>query len=88
MRLCQQGGFRPRIVQEAPHWLTILRLVGTGMGVTIAPKCVEKIAHQEVRCVRLRGAKIFSHLELAYREQSLTELEENFLTLARETFRQ
>ena len=87
MRLCQQGGFRPRIAQEAPHWLTIMRLVGTGMGVTIAPKCVEKIADQEVRCIRIRNAKVFSHLELAYRVSSLTELEESFLTLARKTFR-
>jgi DNA-binding transcriptional LysR family regulator len=86
-QLCQQGGFRPKIVQEAPHWLTILRLVGAGLGVTIAPACVEKIADQEVRCVKLRGAKVFSHLELAYRTETLTELEETFLALARRTFR-
>jgi DNA-binding transcriptional LysR family regulator len=88
MRLCQQGGFRPKIVQEAPHWLTILRLVGTGLGVTIAPACVEHIADEEVRCIRLRNAKVFSHLELAYRTETLTELEESFLSLARHTFRQ
>ena len=88
MRLCQQGGFRPKIVQEAPHWLTILRLVGTGLGVTIAPACVERIADQEVRCIKLRSAKVFSHLELAYRVEMLTELEETFLSLARKTFRQ
>ncbi|HLH33957.1 MAG TPA: LysR substrate-binding domain-containing protein [Alloacidobacterium sp.] len=86
MRLCQQGGFRPRIVQEAPHWLTILRLVGTGLGVTIAPACVERIADPEVRCLKIRNAKVFSHLELAYRAETLTELEENFLSLARKTF--
>lgn len=87
LRLCQQGGFRPRIVQEAPHWLTIMRLVGTGLGVTIAPACVEKIADTEVHCLRLRNAKVFSHLELAYRAETLTELEETFLALARKTFR-
>lgn len=87
MRLCHQGGFRPKIMQEAPHWLTIMRLVGTGLGVTIAPACVEKIADQEVRCIKLRNAKIFSHLELAYRDETLTSLEETFLRLARKTFR-
>lgn len=86
-RLCQQGGFRPRIVQEAPHWLTILRLVGAGLGVTIAPACVANLADEEVRCIRLRNAKVFSHLELAYRGETLTELEETFLALARKTFR-
>lgn len=86
MRLCDQGGFRPKVVQEAPHWLTIFRLVGAGLGVTIAPACVQKIADQEVRCLKLRGAQIFSHLELAHRAETLTELEETFLALARKTF--
>ncbi|HEX3436868.1 MAG TPA: LysR substrate-binding domain-containing protein [Pseudacidobacterium sp.] len=87
MRLCQQDGFRPKVVQEAPHWLSILRLVSVGLGVTIAPACVEKIADEEVRCLRLRNTRIYSHLELAYREEMLTELEGSFLTLARETFK-
>lgn len=86
-QLCQQGGFRPRVVQEAPHWLSILRLVSAGLGVTIAPVCVEKIADNGVRCLRLRGASVFSHLELAWREEALTELEMSFLALARRTFR-
>ncbi len=86
-RLCRQGGFRPRVVQEAPHWLSILRLVSAGLGVTIAPACVAGIADNQVRCLRLRDAKIFSHLELAYRENSLTELTSTFLALARKTFR-
>lgn len=87
LRLCQQGDFRPKIVQEAPHWLTIMRLVGTGLGVTIAPACVEKIADQEVRCLRIRNTKVQSNLELAYRGEALAELEETFLALARKFFR-
>jgi DNA-binding transcriptional LysR family regulator len=85
-RLCQQGGFRPRVVQEAPHWLSILRLVSAGLGVTIAPSCVQQIADERVRCIRIRDATVFSHLELAYREQTVAELETNFLRLARNTF--
>jgi DNA-binding transcriptional LysR family regulator len=42
--ICEEHGFRPRIVQEAPHWLTVMRLAGAGLGVSIAPACVEKIA--------------------------------------------
>ena len=85
--LCQQGGFRPRVVQEAPHWLSIVRLVGSGLGVTIAHACVQKITDEEVRCLPIRDAKIFSHLELTHREETLTELEANFLVLARKAFR-
>ena len=57
--------FRPQIVQEASHWLTILRLVGAGLGVSVAPECVREIASPEVVCVNLRGVKVESHLELA-----------------------
>jgi DNA-binding transcriptional LysR family regulator len=32
IRLCEQAGFRPNIVQEAPQWLTVVRLVGAGLG--------------------------------------------------------
>ena len=42
LTLCEEHGFRPQIVQEAPHWLSILRLVGAGLGVSIAPACVDR----------------------------------------------
>lgn len=87
MLLCHNDGFRPKIVQQAPHWLTILRLVGAGLGVTIAPACVERIADQEVRCVSIRNTKVFSHLELAYPVKPLSELEASFLAQARRVFR-
>src|SRR5215470_686791 len=86
-RLCRQGGFRPRVVQEAPHWLSIVRLVGSGLGVTIAHACVQKITDEGVRCLAIHDTKIFSHLELTHREETLTELESNFLALARKAFR-
>jgi DNA-binding transcriptional LysR family regulator len=51
----EEHGFRPQIVQEASHWLTILRLVGAGLGVSVAPACVERIASPDVVCLPLRG---------------------------------
>ncbi len=65
LALFEEHGFRPQIVQEASHWLTILRLVGAGLGVSIAPACVQSIALPEVVCLPLRGAKIGSVIELA-----------------------
>ena len=32
LTLCEEHGFRPQIVQEASHWLTILRLIAAGQG--------------------------------------------------------
>jgi DNA-binding transcriptional LysR family regulator len=65
LTLFEEHGFRPQIVQEASHWLTILRLVGAGLGVSVAPACVRRIASPEVVCIPLRGAKVVSDIELA-----------------------
>lgn len=86
-RLCQQAGFTPRVVQVGPHWLSIVRLVGASLGVTIAHACVQKITDEGVRCLAIRDAKVSSHLELTHREEPLSELELGFLALARKAFR-
>lgn len=65
LAIFEEHGFQPRIVQEASHWLTILRLIGAGFGVSIAPACVHRIASPEVVCLPLRGVKAVSHIELA-----------------------
>ena len=81
--LCEEHGFRPRVVQEAPQWLTILRLVGAGLGVTIAPACVEQIAAKDVVCRRLRAA-VRSDIELAFRKGEDRALAQTFCRIARE----
>ena len=40
MACCERNGFRPRIVQDAPQWPTLVRLVAAGLGVSLAPACV------------------------------------------------
>jgi DNA-binding transcriptional LysR family regulator len=67
--LCEEHGFRPRVAHEATHWLTILRLVGAGLGVSIAPACVRRIATPEVACVALVArTRVVSELALVHRE--------------------
>jgi DNA-binding transcriptional LysR family regulator len=69
LTLCEEQGFRPQIVQEAHNWLTILRLVGAGLGVTIAPACVRLIASPDVVCLPIQTgrpeSKLLSTIELA-----------------------
>jgi DNA-binding transcriptional LysR family regulator len=84
--LCEEYGFRPRVVQEAPQWLTILRLVGAGLGVTIAPECVRQIAGAHVVCPGLRGARAMSDIELAYRSSEDRAVVRAFAAVARESF--
>jgi DNA-binding transcriptional LysR family regulator len=53
-------------VQEASHWLTILRLIGAGLGVSIAPECVRRIASPEIACLPLRDTQVVSNIEFAW----------------------
>lgn len=91
--LCEEHGFRPQIVQEAPQWLTILRLVGAGLGVTIAPACVRQIASPDVACLPFRvrqsgrAASVKSDIELAYRRDEDRAIVTTFLSIARSGFR-
>jgi DNA-binding transcriptional LysR family regulator len=82
--ICEAAGFLPRIVQVAPQWLTLMRLVGAGLGVSIAPACVEKIAAPDVVCVPLSGARVHSDIELAWRVGEDRAIVTAFRQMARE----
>ena len=40
---CGRAGFRPRVVQEAQEWLTILGLVEAGLGVSLVPASFRRL---------------------------------------------
>ena len=80
--ICEERGFRPQVVQEAPQWLTILRLVGAGLGVTIAPACVEQIAAPNVVCRPLLKTAVRSDIELAYRVGEERAIVKTFCAIA------
>ncbi len=82
LTLFEEHGFRPRIVQEASHWLSILRLVGVGFGVSIAPACVERVPSTEAVCVPLQGAKVASTVELAHAAGDQRPIVANFTRIA------
>jgi len=86
MRLCEEQGFLPHIVQEAPQWLTILRLVGAGLGVSIAPASVERIQDVGVVCRRLSPDGGQTSIGMAWRAQPLSPLVQGFCALARPMF--
>ena len=43
MACCERSGFRPNIVQDAPQWPTLVRLVAARLGVSLAPACVANV---------------------------------------------
>ncbi len=83
--LCEVHGFRPRVVQEAPQWFTVLRLVGAGLGVSIAPVCVERIGPPDSVCIGLIGANVRSNVELAWRAGEDRSIVTAFRALARKS---
>lgn len=86
MWLFEEHGFRPQVVQEAPQWLTILRLVAAGLGVSVGPACTRQIAVPNIVCPGLRGARVTSDLELAYRESEDRAVVAAFAAVARNSF--
>ncbi|MBS1799829.1 MAG: LysR family transcriptional regulator [Acidobacteria bacterium] len=86
MWLFDEYGFRPRVVQEAPQWLTILRLVGAGLGVSVGPACTRQIAGTEIACPGLRGARVTSNIELACRANEDRAVVRAFASVARKSF--
>lgn len=52
---CEEYGFRPRVVQEAPQWSTVVRLVAAGLGVSLAPACVAGLNAPGTVCVPVRS---------------------------------
>lgn len=38
---CAYAGITPKVVLEAPHWLSVLMMVSQGMGVSLVPTCLQ-----------------------------------------------
>lgn len=85
--LCETSGIRPTIVQDAPEWLTVLRLVSSGLGFSIAPACVATIQTPGVVCRELTKCPISTNIELARRNDHLNPIMDAFLAEARKMFR-
>ncbi len=84
LSICEAAGFRPEIAQEASQWLTILQLVGAGMGVSLAPASVARIAPDNVVCRSLSDVSLRSELQFAKRSDEQRPLVQTFELLASE----
>ncbi len=76
-------GFHPNIVQEAPQWLTVIRLVGAGLGVTVAPSSVEQIVSSDVVCRKLSPSAGSTSIDLVYRSKDTSPLVATFCDVFR-----
>ncbi len=86
LSIFEAHGFRPHIVQEATHWLTILRLVGAGLGVSIAPTCVRQLTSPGVVCLPLHDSTIVSKVEFARLTNESRPIVQGFAQIATQSF--
>lgn len=64
-RACRTAGFVPRVTTEATQAVTVVGLVGSGLGVALVPGVVARFTNKEVRFVRVRDPVCAGCLTLA-----------------------
>jgi DNA-binding transcriptional LysR family regulator len=78
---CERSGFRPNIVQDAPQWLTLVRLVAAGLGVSLAPACVARVAMPGA-VYREINAPCRTSIDLGVKVGAESVLAKNFIEIA------
>jgi DNA-binding transcriptional LysR family regulator len=81
LRACTEAGFAPSVAHEAGHVLTVLGMVGAGLGVAILPGPLRPAEGVEFR--PLRGAPRVQH-GVAYRRHESSPLLLAFLDVVRD----
>ena len=79
---CEAAGFRPNIVQDAPQWPTVLRLVAAGLGVSLAPACVGNLMMPGVSYRKLRS-RHWSSIDIGMKSDLENPAAEVFLQIVR-----
>ena len=72
--LCIADGFSPVIVQEANAWLTVVGLVESGLGITIAPASVSRVCPLAVACIPIVGTTDRTTLAMVHDEGEMSPL--------------
>ena len=83
---CAHAGFVPNVVQQATQWQTVVSLVAAGMGVSLAPACVQRFRWRAVAYRRLRGLR--TRVFACWRRDNAPSTVAEFLKLAHAEFRQ
>src|ERR1700684_2332745 len=82
---CEAEGFRPNVVQEAPQWPTVVRLVAAGSGISLAPACVANFAMPGVVYRKLRS-RLWSSIDIGLKPKIDNPAVEAFLSIVRRQF--
>lgn len=78
---CEEAGFTPRIVQQAPQLSSTINLVAGSIGIAVVPSCMSTSRADNVRYVPLRASGLEASLGVAYRVEAMTPAVRNLLAL-------
>jgi DNA-binding transcriptional LysR family regulator len=85
MRCCLDAGFLPTIVQEAPQFPTLIRLVAAGLGISLVPACVATIAFPGAIYRPIRSRR-WTSVDIGTRVGRLSATAEAFVETVRKHF--
>lgn len=89
MAACLKAGFSPRLGQEAPRVTSALSLVAVGLGISLVPACMQRMALEGIVYRRLKGgAQPTVVLNLAARRGDPSAVVRRFLALVRRAARE
>jgi DNA-binding transcriptional LysR family regulator len=80
---CEQGGFQPRVAQEAAEMQTAISLVAAGMGVTLVPACVQRLQREGMVYRPLDPPTPMTELSAVYRSNDDSPVLHAFLHVLR-----
>jgi DNA-binding transcriptional LysR family regulator len=84
LRVCARYGFRPRVVQSATEFFTVLALVSAGMGVAVVPSGVTATRVEGVAYLSLGVPEARWRVGAAWVARAPSPAREEFLVLLRE----
>lgn len=66
--LCIAAGFTPKVTQHAVEWQTVCALVGTGLGLSLAPKSIRRIRIKGVTFRKVEPDTVRTRVAVAWRK--------------------
>jgi DNA-binding transcriptional LysR family regulator len=85
---CRRAGFEPILGQSAPQIVSIVPMVAAGLGVSIVPKSISRIAIEGVFFLPIEGGGPRSEIWLAYCRDERLPAVRKFVAVARREVRQ
>ena len=83
--LCIRAGFSPHISQEANAWLSIMGLVESGFGITIAPRSAQAVCSPALICRPIVGTDACAALGMATKRNASNPLIKRFQDVVRDS---